>query len=137
MRKINTIIIHASDTYINMDIGVDEIRKWHVEERKWTDVGYHYIIRRNGNIEKGREDIVPGAHARGHNDDSLGICMVGGKSKDNKPEVNFTAAQWAALADLCGNLRWKHNLEIIGHCDVSKKTCPNFNVKAWAEELER
>ena len=137
MRHIDKIIIHCSDTYIDMDIGVDEIREWHVKERKWSDVGYHYIIRRDGKLEKGRDDITPGAHARGYNKQSLGICMVGGKSKDNKPESNFTAAQWASLFKLCGDLRRKHNAEIIGHNDVSKKACPCFNVKAWADGLER
>lgn len=135
MRIIETIIIHCSDTYASMDIDAETIRGWHVNERKWSDIGYHYVIKRDGNIEKGRDDITPGAHARGYNHDSLGVCMVGGKGENNKPESNFTAAQWTALLELCTNLKFKYNAEIIGHCDVSKKTCPNFNAKDWASTI--
>ena len=87
MREINTFIIHCSDTYPDMDIGVEEIRRWH-KERGWSDIGYHYVIRRNGKIEEGRNDGIVGAHAKGMNENSLGICMVGGKSKLDSFDLN-------------------------------------------------
>jgi N-acetyl-anhydromuramyl-L-alanine amidase AmpD len=126
--KINKIVIHCADTPAEMDIGADTIRKWHVEERGWKDIGYHYVIRRDGTVEKGRADNVPGAHVAGHNTGSLGICLVGGKLR-----VNFTHQQWAALEKLVRGLLFTHKeAEIFGHNDLDKsKPCPMFNVKAW------
>ena len=137
MRNITEIIIHCADTPIHMDIGVDQIREWHVGERGWDDVGYHYVIKRAGELEQGREDSIVGAHAMSHNANSLGVCLIGGKSVDNHPEVNYTWNQWKTLKDLCFNLRRTHtHAIIIGHNDVTTlKTCPNFNVKAWVEDL--
>jgi len=139
LRKITHIIIHCSYTYSDMDIGANEIRKWHVHGNGWSDIGYHYIIRRDGSLEKGREENVQGAHARGMNKESLGVCLVGGKSrKTKKATVNYTQAQWSALNSLCVSLLWHDKYTIIGHNDVpnSNKTCPNFDVKAWASTLQ-
>ena len=63
MRKINLIVIHCSDTYARMDIGVNEIRQWHLQ-RGFNDIGYHYVIRRDGAIEQGRPIEKPGARRR-------------------------------------------------------------------------
>jgi len=131
MDKINKIIVHCADTYAAMDIGADTIRSWHVNERKWSDIGYHYVIRRNGTIENGRDDNIAGAHARDHNGDSLGVCLVGGKGEDNNPEFNFTAPQIMSLIELCSDLTEKYNCEVIGHNEVSDKSCPNFNVQEF------
>jgi N-acetylmuramoyl-L-alanine amidase len=85
MRLIDTIIGHCSFTPPKMDIGAAEIRGWHVDENGWLDIGYAYVIRRNGIIELGRDldndgdvDEEIGAHARGFNAHSIGICVVGG-----------------------------------------------------------
>ena len=136
--KATHLIIHCADTYPSMNIGATEIRKWHTD-KGWRDIGYHYVIRRDGTIEKGREDDVIGAHARGMNEISLGICLVGGKNKKTgKPQVDYTYKQWQALKDLCIKLKKVDNYTIIGHNNVpnSGKTCPNFNVKEWAKGLE-
>lgn len=125
------IIIHCADTPADMDIGVNEIRRWHVEENGWADVGYHWIIRRDGTLEAGRYQDAIGAHARGYNDKSIGICMVGGK-----PDCNFTHLQWAALDEFVKNLILEYPAaEVIGHRDISDKTCPNFDAKSWWKEL--
>lgn len=137
MRLITSLIIHCSDTYADMDIGADTIREWHVVGNSWSDIGYHYVICRSGLVEKGRDDEVVGAHAKGMNKNSIGICMVGGKAKGNENPVNFTIAQWASLDHLVKALQDRYpDVEVIGHCDVpdSGKTCPNFNVKAWVGE---
>jgi hypothetical protein len=127
MREINAIIIHCADTPADMDIGAEEIRRWHVDGNGWSDIGYHKVIRRNGMIEPGRDERRIGAHAYGRNEDSIGVCMVGGK-----PDCNFTAAQWKALEGVVGALLHHYpGAEVIGHRDVSSKTCPNFDVKAW------
>ena len=82
MRKINEIILHCAYTPVTMDIGVSEIRDWHINERGWSDVGYHYIIRLDGTIELGRPIEKIGAHTKGRNRNSIGICYVGGKSSN-------------------------------------------------------
>lgn len=132
MRVINKIIIHCAATKPSMDIGVDEIRGWHVNERGWSDIGYHYVIRKDGTIEKGRDVNRAGAHARGHNASSIGICLVGGLSDDNKAVNDFNHDQMSTLRKLVGELSHKHKInDIIGHNEVSSKTCPNFDVKKW------
>lgn len=126
---IEKIIIHCADTPAGIDIGADEIREWHTK-RGWRDIGYHYVIRRSGEIEKGRVDSVRGAHTKGHNHNSLGICLVGGAGGD----CNFTAAQWVALSSLIKTLQAQHAAASVhGHNEFSEKQCPCFDVRAWAE----
>ena len=132
MRNINTLIVHCAYTPPSMDIGVDEIRKWHLN-RGWDDVGYHFVIRRDGTIETGRSMNKPGAHAKGHNLNSIGVCLVGGMSEDSQQsECNYTKAQWRALEELCDAMIEVHSIgSIIGHNQVSQKPCPCFNVAEW------
>jgi len=131
MRTITKIIIHCADTPANMDIGVEEIRAWHLE-RHFSDVGYHHIIRRDGTDERGRPHEQTGAHVAGHNANSIGVCMVGGKGKNNAAEANFTRAQWAALERLVVNLtRLYPAATVHGHNEFSSKACPAFNVQSW------
>jgi len=139
MRPIKQIIIHCSDTYADMDIGAKEIRDWHVNNNGWSDIAYTYVIRRNGVIEPGRDldgdgnvEEEIGAHAYGFNATSIGICLVGGKAHPGENPVNFTAVQWSSSDWLISAMETKYpEAEVIGHCDVSPKTCPGFNVKAW------
>lgn len=127
-RHIDAIVIHCSDTPAHMDIGLETIRKWHVDENGWSDVGYHYIIRRDGSSERGRAEERPGAHVRGHNQNTIGICMVGGK-----PDANFTAAQWSRLRKIVAHLKSSYaDAAVKGHRDYDRsKTCPCFDVEAW------
>lgn len=136
MRAITKIIIHCADTYAHMDTSAADIRKWHTDPppkgRGWSDIGYHHVIRRDGTVEPGRPHEQAGAHAVGHNSDSIGVCMAGGKSKDNRAEANFTRAQWAALEKLILDLtRIYPNATVHGHNEFSSKACPAFNVQAW------
>lgn len=128
MRDINQIIIHCADTPVGMDIGVEEIRRWHVEGNGWSDVGYHWIIRRDGTLEKGRHESVAGAHVRGHNAQSIGVCMVGGKH-----DCNFTWLQWRALRALVEGLTKRYSqAAVCGHRDLDPgKACPRFDARAW------
>lgn len=128
MRQINKLIIHCSDTPVSLDIGANEIRLWHTRDNGWSDIGYHYVIRRNGEIELGRAEETVGAHVLGHNYDSLGICLIGGR-----PEGDFTPEQWTSLESLIKELRCKYpDAAIHGHRDFSSKTCPTFDAQAWA-----
>lgn len=136
MRKIDKVIIHCSATKPSMDVGVKEIRGWH-KSRGYNDIGYHYVIRRNGQIEKGRDESIAGAHCRGYNQSSIGVCYVGGIAEDEKtPEDNRTDAQKRALAQLVRTLKRKYpNASIHGHNEFANKACPSFNVKKWLTEV--
>ncbi len=131
MREINQIIVHCAATRPSIDIGATEIRQWHLA-RGWSDIGYHYVIKRSGYLETGRDLERSGAHAKGHNSHSIGVCMVGGVDERNKPDANFTYAQYASLKTLLDDLTRKFpNAEIIGHRDLSTKACPSFDPKAF------
>lgn len=126
MRKINKIVIHCADTPSKMDIGRDEIDSWH-KARGWAGIGYHWVIRRDGTVEAGRPITQPGAHVAGHNHDSIGICVVGGK-----PDFNFTFAQLEMLKDVVEQMRAiVGNVPVLGHRDLDPgKECPTFDVTA-------
>lgn len=133
---IKCLVVHCSATQAKANIGVKEITRMH-RERGFLTVGYHYIIRRDGTVEKGREDTAIGAHAVGWNSQSLGICLVGGIDPNGKPENNFTDDQFAALAELLQRLRKAYpKASILGHRDLPnvKKDCPCFDVRAWVKE---
>ncbi len=134
MRDLTTIIVHCSYTPPDMDIGAETITEWHVSERGWDDIGYHYVIKRNGAIEDGRLIGTQGAHAYGHNADSIGVCLIGGMADQGEaPDSNFTRWQWESLAELMDDLQMRHGpLDVIGHRDVDDgKACPCFDVRAW------
>lgn len=121
-----------------MDIGAEEIRRWHLR-RGWLDIGYHAVVRRDGTVEPGRSYDVPGAHARGFNHLSLGICLVGGVAEDKTtPENNFTPEQFDALASLVLGLKADYpDAKVVGHRDLPNvnKACPSFDVEEWLDSL--
>lgn len=139
MRKTTDfIIIHCSATRPSQDIGVKEIDRWH-RQRGFLSVGYHHVIRRDGTVEDGRPLYAAGAHAKGFNHNSVGICLVGGVSEDdvNVAENNFTDAQMNSLLDLVQKLVLEFpSADVIGHRQVAAKACPSFDVRSWAEFWE-
>lgn len=131
MREIRKIIIHCSATRPDMDIGADDIRRWH-KNRGWSDIGYHDVIRRNGGIEEGRPLSRIGAHCKGHNKDSIGVCMVGGVDDQLAPENNFTDSQWKSLQRLIAAYAVQFpKATVHGHNEFSTKACPSFDVQEW------
>jgi len=131
-KKTEFIVIHCAATPPNMDIGVEEIDQWH-KARGWKGCGYHDVIRRDGVPEQGREENDVGAHVKGYNSISVGICLVGGINEDGSPENNFTPAQIKTLIRL---LRFYRVLFpeaiIVGHHDLDPyKACPSFDVGRW------
>lgn len=127
------IVVHCSATPPGMDIGANEIRRWHLA-RGWDDIGYHHVIRRSGHIEPGRPEHLPGAHAYGHNPRSIGVCLIGGTDRDGRPDSNFTRHQFAALCRLTDDLKRRYPAaRALGHRDVSRKACPGFDVAAFLE----
>lgn len=132
------LVVHCSATRPSQDIGVKEIRGWH-KNQGWADVGYHYVIRRDGKVERGRAENLVGSHVAGRNSNSIGVCMVGGVSQNNfeKAENNFTPAQFASLKTLLNMLADKYKgAVVLGHRDFPKvsKACPSFDARDWAKK---
>ncbi len=133
MRPISKVILHCAATRPDDDIGADEIRRWHLA-RGWSDIGYHAVIRRDGTVEGGRPSTKIGAHVRGHNKGSFGLCLVGGHGAcaDDGFEEHFTPQQSVALIGMLRGLRLTlPKLEIHGHNEFAAKGCPGFRVDAW------
>lgn len=130
MRDIKLHVIHCSDTPDNRDVDAATIRVWHVDGNGWDDIGYHYVIRRDGTIEEGRPTEVVGAHCPKVNRHSIGTCLVG--------RNNFTEAQYIALEELHARLESQFSgIGMAGHHDYdSTKTCPNFNVKEFHMKIK-
>ena len=93
MREINRIILHCSATPEGEHISTETIRDWHVNKRGWSDIGYHFVVLLDGTIEAGRPLDRVGAHTKGHNEDSIGICIVGGVDADNNPKDTMDGCQ--------------------------------------------
>lgn len=104
MRKITEIIIHCSATTEGKDFTVEDIDRWH-RQRGFNGIGYHFVIYRDGSIHAGRSKRQIGAHCKGHNTISIGICYIGGLSTDGKPKDTRTAAQKASLHALVEQLQ--------------------------------
>jgi N-acetyl-anhydromuramyl-L-alanine amidase AmpD len=124
VRIIRKIIIHCSDSdYVHHD-NIETIRQWHLE-RGFSDIGYHFIITKDGKIHKGRDINTRGAHTKGHNKESIGICLTGSRI--------FSDLQRESLKTLLeSDLLPEHKLDkshVFNHSDLDKnKSCPNFNV---------
>ena len=130
---VRFIAVHCSATPAKMDIGAAEIRRWH-RAKGWLDIGYHFVIRRDGTVETGRNITTPGAHVEGWNHCSVGVCLVGGVDEKGNPENNFTEAQFRSLYHQLQLLQAKFpNAAVQGHRDFPKvaKACPSFDVREW------
>ena len=129
-RRINKIILHCSATPEGKDYTVEQIRQWHIA-RNFSDVGYHFIIYRDGTVHRGRPVEQIGAHTRGYNTHSIGICYIGGNIADNKtPKDTRTEAQRLALIKLVRELKASYpSATVHGHNEFANKACPSFIVK--------
>jgi N-acetylmuramoyl-L-alanine amidase len=124
-RKINWIVIHQSASNNPKHDNLETIRQWH-KERGFKDVGYHFFIKKDGTVSKGRDEDKEGAHVKNHNKGSLGICLSG--------EGEKTPEQLRALEVLLIDLCSRHDLEkkdILGHNDLAATECPGFNLTGW------
>ena len=127
-RNIKELIVHCSATPEGKDYSVDTIRQWHLQ-RGFSDIGYHYVIYRDGSIHIGRDESVIGAHCTGHNTNSIGVCYIGGVATDGKtPKDTRTAEQKQSLIKLLKELKIKYpQASIHGHRDFANKACPSFD----------
>lgn len=136
MRIINEIIIHCSATPEGKDYTVEQIRQWH-KQRGFSDIGYHYVIYRDGSIHSGRPIERIGAHCLKHNAHSIGVCYIGGVAKDGKtPKDTRTDAQKESLIKLIKELKAKYpKATVHGHREYANKACPCFDAKSEYKNL--
>jgi N-acetylmuramoyl-L-alanine amidase len=128
MRDINKLIVHCSATREGQEISAATINKWH-KNRGWSGIGYHFVIGLNGLIEYGRPVEKQGAHTKGHNKNSIGVCYIGGVEEDGKtPKDTRTEEQKCSLEELLIVLKKLHPEAVVhGHRDFSAKACPSFD----------
>ena len=141
MREIKEIIVHCTATPPNFMADatpaqrVDEVRRWHVEDNAWSAVGYHFLVDRGGQLLNGRPISKAGAHVKGHNSDTIGVSLFGGKggTKDQAFEDNFTPKQGETLRKLIDRLQSEYGpgLKVSGHQEYANKACPCFDVRRW------
>lgn len=118
------IILHHAEA---SHASVEDINQWHLE-RGWTGIGYNYYVRKDGTIWRGRPEWAVGAHTKGHNDKSIGICCEGAYMSETMP-----ATQLAALKDLIRDIMSRYGkLKLLRHKDVNETDCPGVNFP-WAE----
>lgn len=142
MRKINYIVVHCSATREDCRLTVESLRREHLR-RGFGGIGYHYYIRRDGEVVSTRPVGQVGAHARGYNKYSIGLCYEGGLAADGSPKDTRTPEQRAALRLLVSRLLHRFpNARLCGHRDLSPdldgngvadadewlKVCPCFDV---------
>jgi len=137
VRDIKRVILHCSATRDGHHIKAAQIREWHLA-RGWRDIGYHYVIGIDGVIEAGRSIDQIGAHVKGHNRDSIGICYIGGLDNQGNPRDTLTPKQRDSITRLCYALQviLDTKLELYGHNEFSTKACPSFDVAVTFEELK-
>lgn len=129
MRSINKIILHCSATREGQHINVDTIRKWHLD-RGWSDIGYHFIVYLDGTIVPGRPVERSGAHVKGMNANSIGVCYVGGVDQNLKAKDTRTPAQIEAMEWLIVDLFEQYpDATLHGHNEFAAKDCPSFIVR--------
>ena len=127
-KDIKYLVIHCSDTEDKHEINALDIHKMHLDFG-WDGIGYHKVILRSGEIQNGRPEYWVGAHVKGKNNASLGVCLIG--------QTKFTPKQFISLEKVLQ--KWKilyPKAKIMGHRDVTNtyKTCPNFDVKEWTQK---
>ena len=124
---VSLLVIHCTDTPDDSSLRAIDIHKMHLGFG-WDGIGYHKVICRDGKIENGRPSYWVGAHTKGKNKESLGVCLIGRK--------NFTKKQFQSLESLLIEWKKKYPLaKIKGHYQAikTKKTCPNFDVEEWCK----
>ena len=137
MRTITLIIVHCSANRAGSALRMADIDSYH-RSLGWIGCGYHYVIPTDGTIEPGRPEEMVGAHCKNHNRHSIGVCYIGGLSKDGKPADNRTDAQRIALRTLLEQLHRRYpDALIVGHRDLDpQKVCPCFDVANEYHDLQ-
>ena len=127
MRTITLLVIHCSAVRPDQTSSAAQIDTWHRRDRHYKfGIGYHYVVRRDGQIEPGRPEYMVGAHCKNHNAHSIGICYEGGLNIRGQPADTRTEAQKASLRRLLEDLHRRYpKALIVGHHDLNpQKACP-------------
>ena len=127
-RRIDKIILHCLSTKQGKDYTVDQVRQWHVKDRNFADIGYHYLIRLDGTVEEGRPLDKIGAHCTGQNAHSIGIAYAGGLDSDGNPKDTRTPSQRNAMHSLVDYLKRKYHATVHCHNEFANKACPSFKI---------
>ena len=137
MRTITLIIVHCSANRAGSALRMADIDSYH-RSLGWIGCGYHYVIPTDGAIEPGRPEEMVGAHCKNHNRHSIGVCYIGGLSKDGKPADTRTDAQRIALRNQLEQLHRRYpDALIVGHRDLDpQKKCPCFDVVNEYHDLQ-
>lgn len=131
MREINKIIIHCTATKEGVEVTAAEVDRWH-KKAGYNKIGYHFLILLNGEVQKGRGIAEIGAHTKGYNTNSIGICYVGGLDSNGKAKDTRTEAQKITLKELITRLKAEYpKATIHGHREFANKACPCFDVKEY------
>lgn len=132
MREINEIIVHCSATKEGQPYSVEQMDRDH-RSRGWNGIGYHYVIHADGTIERGRPESLPGAHCKGRNSTSIGICYIGGLDRHGKEKDTRTEAQRQAMRELIRRLilQYPSIKRVMGHRDASPDLNGNGVVDPW------
>lgn len=127
-RQISEIIVHCSATPAGRNVRCSEIRRWHMADRGFSDIGYHFVIDLDGTVETGRPLSQLGAHCVGHNRKSIGICYIGGVDHKGNASDTRTISQKEALTRLILIIKQAFpNVRVHGHRDFARKECPSFD----------
>lgn len=133
------IILHCAATAEGKDYTTDTIHKWHLA-RKFSGIGYNFVIYRDGSIHEGRPVWASGAHTSGYNSTSVGICYIGGVATDGKtPKDTRTPEQREALLQLVHELMAKYKVplsKVCGHYQFANKACPSFKMEQFRKEYQ-
>ena len=126
MRIITFIVVHCSAVRPDQTSSAAQIDTWHRQRGFKLGIGYHYVIRRNGDIEHGRPEYMVGAHCLNHNSHSIGVCYEGGYDARGQPADTRTPEQKAAMRRLLEDLHRRYpRALIVGHHDLDPtKPCP-------------
>lgn len=137
MRTITLLIIHCSAVKPNQTSNAKQIDEWHRARGYPNGIGYHYVIRRDGSIEKGRPESMIGAHVKDHNAHSIGICYEGGLDEQGNPKDTRTPEQRATLRALLEELHKSYpKALIVGHNTLAAKACPCFRPEIEYADLQ-
>jgi len=137
MRTITLIVVHCSAVRPDQTSSAADIKSWHVK-KGWKTIGYHYVVRRSGQIEPGRPEAMAGAHCVNHNAHSIGVCYEGGLDIRGQPADTRTEAQKVALRHLLEELHRAYpRALIVGHHDLNpQKACPCLPVVTEYSDLQ-
>ena len=131
---VTKIIVHYSATHVSRRVTVDKVRNAHLD-RGCKDIGYHWVVDRDGVVWEGRPESLQGAHCREYNRESIGVCWLGGLDGSGSPVGNITKAQKRSMEALLLQLHRRYpDAMLYGHCDLENTVCPMLDVrKMWGK----